>query len=94
MEAAAPAAYAAQAAQVALPVGDDAPPLTDETDAARLAKLGRFTTEANKELMEALRLLAEGHHRGYAAALSRSSQLLTEAASLSRLLSRSHTAKR
>lgn len=76
------------------PIHDDAPPLHDETDSARLAKLGRHVTEANKELMEALRLLAEGKHDGYAGALRRSSDLLTEAAALSRVLSRSHTAKR
>src|SRR4051812_6567423 len=75
-------------------VHDDAPPLTDETDAARLAKLSRTTAEGHNQLTEALRLLAEGKHQLYAAAISRCADLLTEAAALSRVLSRSHTAKR
>lgn len=75
------------------PRHDDAPPLTDETDTARIMRLGRHLTEANKELLEGLRLLSEGKHGLYGAAMKRCADHLTEAGPLSRLLSRSFTAK-
>lgn len=75
-------------------VHDDAPPLTDETDEARLAKLTRYHADATRFLGEALRLLAAGKHQAYAAAMHCCATNLTEAAALSRVLSKSHTARR
>jgi len=45
------------------------PPLTDETDTARIAKLTRANADAQRHLGEALRLLAAGRYAAYAAAL-------------------------
>jgi hypothetical protein len=73
---------------------DDAPPLTDETDEARLHRLIRHLADALKHAMTALLMLSTGKHQSYASAMSRCAADLTEAAPLSRLLSRSHTAKR
>lgn len=73
---------------------DDAPPLTDETDEARLHRLGRHFAEATKHFTTAVIMLAAGKSQAYASAMSRCATDLTEAASLSRLLSRSTTAKR
>lgn len=75
-------------------VHDDAPPLTDETDEARLHKLGRHLAEGLKHFTTAVIMLAAGKSQAYASAMNRCATDLTEAASLSRLLSRSHTAKR
>lgn len=76
------------------PRHDDAPPLTDETDEGRLARLTRHHADGTRHMGEAMRLLAAGKHQAYAASMSRCATELTEAASLSRILSKSFTAKR
>lgn len=68
------------------PLAPEAPTLTDDTTAARIARLIPFVTEANKALMESLRLLSAGHRADARSAMDRCSKLLTEAAPLARLL--------
>jgi hypothetical protein len=75
-------------------VHDDAPPLTDETDEARIARLSRHHADATRHLCEALRLLAAGKHPGFALSLHAFDKSTTEAAALARVLSKSFTARR
>lgn len=76
------------------PVHDDAPPLHDETDEARIARWYAAHAVVTRYLGEALALLAAGRHARYAAALHHYDKANTEAGALARVLSKSFTAKR
>jgi hypothetical protein len=77
-----------------LPLGDDAPPLTDETDEARIGRWIAAHATATRYMGEALALLAAGRHAQYASALHHYDKANTEAGALARVLSKSFTAKR
>lgn len=58
----------------------------NDPEAARLKKLERHASEGLKEMCAAFRLLSEHDRLAYRGAISRCALLLTEAASLARLL--------
>jgi hypothetical protein len=67
------------------PVMPAAAPI-DSNEAMRVARLSRFLAEAQRELVTALLRVAENDKDGFRGAMRRCSQLLKDAAPLSRLL--------
>lgn len=71
----------------------DAPPLTDETDAARLRRLARHLGEGVQFSLEAQTALSERNFPRYRACITRAAEHLTDAASLAGRLSDPRTAR-
>ncbi len=70
------------------PIADafDRPALTDDVATLRLTRLTRHMADAQRHILESLRLLAEGRHCDFRVAMSGCAANLTEAAPLARLL--------